>query len=119
PTLPPFIVLFFCMLGLVVMLAAGFNYVGLTVARSLLRAREVGIRKTVGAVRGQIVLQFLTESVFVAILALILACALLPWLITGFNNLSLVGQELGIRLSVGSVYEPKLIGLFLLFSIVV
>ncbi|WP_373513721.1 ABC transporter permease [Persicitalea sp.] len=60
-------------LALVILLLAGFNYVNLTIARSLSRAREVGVRKVAGAQRKQIVGQFLTESVMLAIFALGLA----------------------------------------------
>ncbi len=57
-------------LALVILLMAGFNYVNLTLARSLSRAREVGIRKVAGAQRRQIVGQFLTESVILGLFAL-------------------------------------------------
>lgn len=57
-------------MALVILVMAGFNYVNLTLARSLNRAREVGIRKVAGARRSQLVGQFLTESVLVAFLSL-------------------------------------------------
>lgn len=60
-------------LALVILLLAGFNYVNLTLARSLSRAREVGVRKVAGALRSQIVGQFITESVLLSMLALGLA----------------------------------------------
>ena len=60
-------------LALVILALAGFNYVNLTLARSLSRAREVGVRKVAGALRKQIVGQFLTESMLLALLSLGLA----------------------------------------------
>ena len=60
-------------LALVILLLAGFNYVNLTLARSLSRAREVGVRKVAGAQRRQIVGQFLTESMVLGLFALGLA----------------------------------------------
>ena len=60
-------------MALVILVLAGFNYVNLTLARSLSRAREVGIRKVAGAHRSQLVRQFLAESVLLAFLALWLA----------------------------------------------
>ncbi len=57
-------------LALVILLLAGFNYVNLTLARSLSRAREVGVRKVAGALRSQIVGQFMAESVLLSLLAL-------------------------------------------------
>ncbi|GAA4410527.1 ABC transporter permease [Nibrella viscosa] len=61
------------LLALVVLLLAGFNYINLTLTQSLGRAREVGVRKAVGAMRGQLVGQFLAESTLVALLAFVLA----------------------------------------------
>lgn len=55
---------------LIVILLAGFNYVNLTLTRSLSRGREVGVRKVAGAKRGQLISQFLTETVVIALLAL-------------------------------------------------
>ncbi len=63
--------------GLVTLLMAAFNYINLTLARSLSRAREVGIRKVAGAVRWQLLGQFMAESVVLALLALGLALVML------------------------------------------
>ncbi|MBX0332316.1 ABC transporter permease [Pontibacter sp. HSC-14F20] len=52
-------------------LLSAFNYISLTLARAFSRAREVGIRKTIGATRGQIIGQFLIESTLVALFALL------------------------------------------------
>lgn len=65
--------LLFSGLAIVILLLAGINYVNLTLARSLDRTREVGIRKTVGALRWQVMGQFLIESALVSLLALGLA----------------------------------------------
>lgn len=58
------------LIPLVIILLAGFNYVNLTLTRSLSRAREVGVRKVAGARRGQLIVQFLTETIIISILAL-------------------------------------------------
>jgi ABC-type antimicrobial peptide transport system, permease component len=76
-------------LAIVALLAAGFNYVNLSVARSLRRAREVGVRKTLGAQRTQLVTQFLTESVVTALFASGIAVLLLAGLVPLFNDLYL------------------------------
>ena len=65
----------FLMVALTVL--AAFNYTSLSLARALARSREVGIRKASGAVRGQIVKQFLTEAVVIALFSLLLAFPLL------------------------------------------
>lgn len=63
----------------IILLMACFNYVNLSIARSLSRAKEVGIRKVAGAFRHHLFAQFLTESVLTALLALLLAYAIMPW----------------------------------------
>jgi putative ABC transport system permease protein len=52
-------------------LLAAFNYISLAFARAFSRAKEVGVRKTIGATRGQVIGQFLMESIIVALLALL------------------------------------------------
>ncbi|WP_234736886.1 ABC transporter permease [Tellurirhabdus bombi] len=62
---------------LLTLLLAGFNYVNLTLARSLSRAREVGIRKVVGALRWQLMGQFMAESLILSLFSLGLSYAML------------------------------------------
>lgn len=71
PNVEPFFkVLINIIMAIVIVSLAGFNYVNLTLTRSLGRAREVGIRKVAGARRRQLVLQFLLETAIVSVLAL-------------------------------------------------
>jgi len=58
------------LIPLVIILLAGFNYVNLTLTRSLSRGREVGVRKVAGAKRWQLILQFLIETTLIAFFAL-------------------------------------------------
>jgi putative ABC transport system permease protein len=75
-------VYFFLVIGLVTLVIALVNYINLATARAVNRSREVGVRKAVGAKRGQLVMQFLAESALTnftaAVLALTLAAALIP-----------------------------------------
>ncbi|GAB3025312.1 ABC transporter permease [Spirosoma pulveris] len=64
-------------IGLLTLLLAAFNYINLTLARSLSRAREVGIRKVSGALRWQLMGQFMAESVILSVLGLGLAYGML------------------------------------------
>jgi putative ABC transport system permease protein len=64
-------------LALIILLTSCFNFTNLSMARSLTRAREIGVRKVTGAARWQIFIQFLSESIVVAILALALAAFLM------------------------------------------
>ena len=60
-------------IGFILLLSACFNYTNLSLARSLRRGKEVGVRKVAGANRYQVFYQFIIESVFVALLSLLLA----------------------------------------------
>ncbi len=66
-------VYFFALVGMFVLLIAWVNYINLATARALERAREVGVRKVVGARKGQVITQFLLESALTNGLALVLA----------------------------------------------
>ena len=73
PFLPWVFIYFFAGLAAIVMLTSCFNFTNLSIARSLTRAREIGVRKVTGAMRWQIFLQFLSESVIIALFSLITA----------------------------------------------
>jgi putative ABC transport system permease protein len=77
PQLPWELVYFLGGLALVILLTSCFNFTNLSIARSLTRAREIGVRKVAGAARWQIFTQFISESVVVALMALVLAIMLL------------------------------------------
>ena len=64
----------------------------MTVAQSTKRAKEVGVRKALGASKTQLISQFLSESVLVAVLSMVLACVLVELVMPSFN--SLVDREL-------------------------
>lgn len=85
----------FSAIALFILLIACINYMNLSTARSALRAREIGVRKVVGAQRKEIIAQFLSESVLVSFLALIIAVALTWISIPGLNKLS--GQQLNVN----------------------
>ncbi len=72
-SVPPAVIYVLLAVALLVVLSAAFNYTNLSTAQALSRAREVGIRKVVGARRYQIFLQFIVESVIMTLLAFILA----------------------------------------------
>lgn len=77
PGLPWAFVYFLGGLALVILLTSCFNFTNLSIARSLTRAREIGVRKVTGAARWQIFMQFLSESVVVALVALVIALGLM------------------------------------------
>lgn len=81
--------------GLFVLLIACVNFMNLATARSAGRAREVGVRKVVGAGRGLIIGQFLTEAMVMTFLALILSIAWVKMLLPGFNRMAEKELSLG------------------------
>jgi len=74
------------LLSLLVLVVACVNYANLATAQSLGRSREVGMRKTMGASRNQLLKQFLIESLVIATIAMVFAIASLEILIPLFNN---------------------------------
>ncbi len=75
-------------IGAFVLLLACINFMNLSTARSEKRAKEVGIRKAVGSVRGQLIAQFLSESLLVAALAFILSIGIVQLTLPFFNELA-------------------------------
>ena len=104
----------YLLLGIAFFIAviAWVNYINLATARAVNRAKEVGIRKTVGSQRKQLILQFLSESALLNAFALVLALVILIIAIPGFNKLS--GQQLTFSLFGQTNFWLGLIGLFLI-----
>jgi len=72
-------------IGVLLMLVACFNFMNLATARAMLRAREIALRKTVGARRRQVAAQFLGEAMLMAVIALAFALALVEILLPAFD----------------------------------
>ena len=78
----------FGFIGVFVLLLACINFMNLSTARSEKRSKEVGIRKAIGSLRGQLIGQFLSESLMMAFLSLLFAFALVFLTLPIFNNLA-------------------------------
>lgn len=104
----------FSAMTFIVILSACFNYTNLSVARSFRRLKEVGIRKTIGAMKGHLLFQFITESVVIAMLALVFAVGLFVIIRPHF-----IGMESSLQEMLVMDLSPLLIGLFVLFSVIV
>ncbi|WP_222983674.1 ABC transporter permease [Flagellimonas meishanensis] len=78
----------FAIIGIFVLLLACINFMNLSTARSEKRAKEVGIRKSIGSQKGQLVNQFLSESFLVVFFAFVVAVAIVLLSLNGFNELA-------------------------------
>lgn len=85
----------FALVALLIIVIASINFMNLATARSAQRAREIGVRKTVGASRGSLAGQFMGESLLKAGIALVLALGLLAILLPSFNTLTQKAITLG------------------------
>ncbi|MFC2158209.1 ABC transporter permease [Acidobacteriota bacterium] len=85
----------FAAVAVFILLIACFNFMNLSTARSTKRAREVGLRKVLGSERKQLIAQFLNESLFHCLIALVLAVALVALALPMFRSLS--GSALTLR----------------------
>jgi putative ABC transport system permease protein len=81
-------------IGLFLMILASVNFMNLSTANSLKRAKEIGVRKTLGSNKRDLVWQFLTESVLISLLSLLVAILLSSLLLPYFNEFS--GKEISI-----------------------
>ncbi len=78
----------FSIVAIFILLIACINFMNLTTARSVKRAKEIGVRKVVGAVRGVLIRQFIGEAVLLSFLALLLALLVVTLLMPAFNSLT-------------------------------
>jgi putative ABC transport system permease protein len=89
-------VIVFSAIAFLILIVACINFINLTTARSTQRANEVGVRKVVGSSRGQLIKQFLSESIFLSFLSFLLALILVEISLPVFN--ALIGKEFPARL---------------------
>lgn len=94
------IVSFLSMIGLFVLVIAWINYVNLSTAKAMERAKEVGVRKVMGAFRVQLVRQFMVESGLVNLLSILIAMVMVALVLPFFNSLS------GLLLSLSYLAAP-------------
>jgi putative ABC transport system permease protein len=101
----------FFVVALFILAVACINFMNLATARSARRAKEVGLRKVVGAGRKQLIGQFLGESLFISFLALLIATGLVWLLLPAFNELA--GKKLTIHF-----FDGKILGILIGIALV-
>ena len=103
----------FSIVGIFILVIACINFMNLSTAKSAGRAKEVGLRKTLGSQRSQLIGQFLSESIIYSLVAIILAVAICYLLLPSFNLLS------GKTLTFNALNNMQFIGSALLLVLVV
>lgn len=106
---------FLFMIAFFIIAIAWINYINLATARSMERAREVGVRKVVGALRWNLIAQFLVESLLLNFIALVLAIGIVLLLTPWFNQLT--GSTIQTAFSLPGNYWLGFIGMFLCGSL--
>ncbi len=101
----------FIVIAALILLPACFNYTNISIARALKRAKEIGLRKTMGGVKHQIFLQFITETVVITLAAL--GVAILLFLLARDEFKSMMASSSSLDLSL----TPKMILWFLIFAL--
>ena len=99
-------------IALFVLLIACINFVNLTIARSVKRAKEIGIRKVMGSDRKKMILQFLGESFFLCTVAFVFAIAVVQLLLPLFNELA------NKALAISYLFDAKLIAGYIALYII-
>jgi putative ABC transport system permease protein len=105
----------FSAIALAILLISCVNFINLSTAQSATRAREVGIRKTVGSTANELKGQFISEAVFLSVLAVVLALPVIELLLPVFNNLT--GKDLHIPYLTSVLTLPLLLGLGLVVGL--
>ena len=105
----------FSIIAIGILLVACINFVNLATARATNRAREVGIRKTVGSTRIQLIRQFISEATILSFFAVLLALLAVQFLLPFFNNIT--GKDLAVPYLQNMFTIPFLLGLVLFIGI--
>lgn len=103
-------------IGIFIVVIACINFMNLSTARSAGRAKEVGLRKTLGSLRSQMIGQFLAESVLYSFIAVALAVLLCYFLLPQFNLLS--GKQLGMDILTSPTFIITIVALIFFVGIV-
>lgn len=103
----------FSAIALLILLIACVNFMNLSTARASSRAKEVGVRKVLGSLRGSLIQQFITESVLMSFVALVIAILLASMLLPYFNQLA------GKNIELHFLFQPLMLISFLGLMLIV
>jgi putative ABC transport system permease protein len=102
-------------LGIIILIIAAINYVNLSTARSSIRMREIGIRKTIGAQRRQLIKQFIGEAITLTLVSFVLALTLLQFILPVFNRL--LDKSIGMDIFFQSSFWLETLGIVILVGV--
>lgn len=108
-------VYFFSIIAVFILLMAWVNYINLTTAQSLTRAKEVGVRKSIGAMKKQLISQFMMESVLINFLAGVLSIIIAFLLLPVLNQI--IGQQIEFTLVESWGFWVSFLGIIILGSL--
>jgi len=100
-------------IAMFLLLLGCINFINLTTAQATQRAKEIGIRKTMGSSRTQLIVQFLSETFFITLIAVIISALIAPFILQLFSGFI----HTGIRLDV--IHQPGILAFLLVLAIVV
>ena len=103
----------FLAIAVFVILIACINYINLATARATRRAKEIGIRKTIGSTKGHIIVQFVAESTLLAMISLLFSIVLTVVLLPYFNELA------AKSISTGFLFQPAIVGYYITLSLLI
>jgi putative ABC transport system permease protein len=103
----------FSAVALFILILACINFINLATARSMKRAREVGVRKVLGTTRINLIQQFISESTLTVLFSLLLALGLVWLVIPGFNDLA------AKKMHIGMLLQPRMLIVIFLLPIIV
>jgi putative ABC transport system permease protein len=106
-------IIIFSLVGVFMLLIASLNYMNMATARSTNRSKEVGMRKVIGASRGTLIRQFISESIVLVILALIIALVATIFILPSFNVLT------DKAIKIVTLFKPVTFSLILLITLFV
>ena len=106
----------FSSMGLFLLIIACINYINLATSKAMLRSREVGVRKVVGANRGQLVAQFLTESFLITFMSALISIFVMDLVFPYFNGIT--GKAFDVNTATLTDFLPPLMAIAVLIGII-
>jgi len=106
----------FASMAIFLLIVAAINYINLTTSKAATRAKEIGIRKVSGAYKSQLIFQFLTEAIIITLISMVLALAVMDFVLPFFN--SITGKDFDLNVTTLKDFAPSLILITLIIGVI-